>query len=77
MRVYLSRLLGEHKKKISDVTRDTGINRGTLTRMYYEDAERVDLEVLDILCKYFDCHVSDLLEAQEPSLKKSSQNNQE
>ena len=49
MRVYLSRLLGEHKKKISDVTRDTGINRGTLTRMYYEDAERVDLEVLDII----------------------------
>jgi DNA-binding Xre family transcriptional regulator len=45
--------------------------------MYYEDAERVDLEVLDILCKYFDCHVSDLLEEQEPSLKKSSQNNQE
>ncbi len=77
MRVYLSRLLGEHKKKISDVTRDTGINRGTLTRMYYEDAERVDLEVLDILCKYFDCHVSELLEEQEPSLKKSSQNNQE
>jgi putative transcriptional regulator len=77
LRVYLSRLLGEHKKKISDVTRDTGINRGTLTRMYYEDAERVDLEVLDILCKYFDCHVSELLEEQEPSLKKSSQNNQE
>ena len=25
MRVYLSRLLGEHKKKISDVTRDSGL----------------------------------------------------
>ena len=66
MRVYLSRLLGEHKKKISDVTRDTGINRGTLTRMYYEDAERVDLEVLDILCQYFECSIQDLLEPEQP-----------
>ncbi len=66
MRVYLSRLLGEHKKKISDVTRDTGINRGTLTRMYYEDAERVDLEVLDILCQYFGCSIQDLLEPEQP-----------
>ena len=71
MRVYLSRLLGEHKKKISDVTRDTGINRGTLTRMYYEDAERVDLEVLDILCQYFGCSIQDLLEPEQPKVKLS------
>lgn len=71
MRVYLSRLLGEHKKKISDVTRDTGINRGTLTRMYYEDAERVDLEVLDILCHYFGCSIQDLLEPEQPKAKLS------
>ena len=71
MRVYLSRLLGEHKKKISDVTRDTGINRGTLTRMYYEDAERVDLEVLDILCQYFECSIQDLLEPEQPKGKLS------
>ena len=66
MKIYLSRLLGEHKKKISDVTRDTGINRGTLTRMYYEDAERVDLEVLDILCQYFGCSIQELLEPEQP-----------
>lgn len=65
MRVYLARLLGEHKKKISDVSRDTGINRGTLTRMYYETIERVDLEVLDTLCDYFNCSIEDLLEAEE------------
>jgi len=71
LRVYLSRLLGEHKKKISDVTRDTGINRGTLTRMYYEDAERVDLEVLDTLCQYFGCSIQDLLEPEHPKAKLS------
>lgn len=66
MRVYLARLLGEHKKKISDVSRDTGINRGTLTRMYYETIERVDLDVLDALCNYFQCPIEALLEPELP-----------
>jgi len=73
VRVYLARLLGEHKKKISDVSRDTGINRGTLTRMYYETIERVDLEVLDLLCSYFRCSINDLLEAESPNAKKPAE----
>ena len=62
MRIHFARLLGEHKKKITDVARDTGINRGTLTRLYHETAERVDLEVLQQLCDYFDCEVDTLLQ---------------
>ena len=58
----LSRILGEKKLKISDVSRDTGINRGTLTRLYQETAERVDLEVMDLLCGYLECNVGDLFE---------------
>ncbi len=62
IRCHFARLLGERKLKISDVARDTGINRGTLTRLYYETAERVELEVLDKLCEYFGVEVADLLE---------------
>lgn len=62
IRCHLSRLMGERKLKISDVSRDTGLNRGTLTRLYYETAERVELEVLDVLCGYFDVPLSALLE---------------
>ncbi|UOB05872.1 helix-turn-helix domain-containing protein [[Acidovorax] ebreus] len=62
IRCHFARLLGERKLKISDVARDTGINRGTLTRLYYETAERVELEVLDKLCEYFSVEVADLLE---------------
>lgn len=58
----LSRILGEKKLKISDVSRDTGINRGTLTRLYQETAERVDLEVMDQLCAYLNCEVGHLFE---------------
>ena len=58
----MSRLMGEKKLKIVDVARDTGINRGTITRLYQETALRVDFEVLDTLCDYFDCPIEDILE---------------
>jgi len=58
----LSRILGEKKLKISDVSRDTGINRGTLTRLYQETAERIDIDVMDQLCAYLDCEVGQLFE---------------
>lgn len=62
VKCHLSRLLGERRLKISDVARDTGINRGTLTRLYHESAERVELSVISALCAYLNCDVSDLLE---------------
>jgi putative transcriptional regulator len=54
--------MGERKLKISDVSRDTGINRGTITRLYNETATRVELEVIDKLCDYFDITVAELFE---------------
>ena len=62
IRCNFARLLGERKLKIADVARDTGINRGTLTRLYYETAERVELDVLDQLCEYFEVDIADMLE---------------
>lgn len=58
----LSRIMGEKKLKISDVSRDTGINRGTLTRLYQETAERIDIEVMSQLCEYLECEVGELFE---------------
>lgn len=62
VRCNLSRLMGERKLKISDVSRGTGINRGTLTRLYYETAERIELDVLNALCRYFNVSLDALLE---------------
>lgn len=64
--------MGERKLKISDVARDTGINRGTLTRLYYETVERIDIEVLDALCLYFGVEVGGILEwtADDPAQEK-------
>ena len=62
IRCHFARLLGERKLKISDVCRATGINRGTLTRLYYETTERFEVDVLDQLCTYFECPIEVLLE---------------
>ena len=56
----LSELLGRKKLKISQLCRDTGINRGTLDRLYYDNAQRVDLDVIEVLCKYLDCSIEEL-----------------
>jgi len=54
--------MGERKMKIVDVARDTGLNRNTVTLLYRETAQRVDLDALDKLCKLFECEVGDILE---------------
>lgn len=61
----LSRLMGERKMKITDVSELTGLNRSTVTSLYKETAVRVDLDAIEKLCRLFDCQVGDLLEIQE------------
>ena len=62
IKCHLSRLMGERKLKISDVARDTGLHRNTITLLYQETATRVDLEAIDVLCRYFGVGVGELLE---------------
>lgn len=54
--------MGERKLKISDVARDTGLHRNTITLLYQETANRVDLEAIDKLCAYFSIGVGELFE---------------
>ena len=62
IKCHLSTLMGERKLKISDVARDTGLHRNTITLLYQETATRVDLEAIDALCRYFEVSVSELFE---------------
>lgn len=54
--------MGAKRLKITDVVRDTGINRSTLTRLYHEKTSRMDFETLEIMCKYLECEISEFLE---------------
>jgi len=63
--------MGERRLKIADVSRDTGINRGTITRMYNEEATRVDLDVIESLCTYLRIDIGDLYQViEEPNIDK-------
>ena len=62
IKCHLSRLMGERKLKISDVAKDTGLHRNTITLLYQETATRVDLEAVNALCKYFGVEVGEILE---------------
>lgn len=62
IKCHLSRLSGERKLKISDISRQTGLHRNTLTLLYKEEAARIDLDAIDKLCEFFKCKVGDLLE---------------
>jgi putative transcriptional regulator len=54
--------MGERKMKIADVARQTGLHRNTVTLLYRETANRVELDAMDKLCKFFSCEVGDLFE---------------
>ncbi|MFV5264560.1 helix-turn-helix domain-containing protein [Acinetobacter courvalinii] len=62
IRCHLARMMGEHKMRIADVARETGLSRATVTLLYKETAQKVDLDVLDKLCDLFDCSIGDILE---------------
>lgn len=62
IRCHLSLLMGRDKLKVTDVARETGLNRSTITALYRETAQRVDLDTLERLCRLFNCGVGDLLE---------------
>lgn len=53
-------LLAERKLKMSDLAKETGINRGTIQRMYHDEASRIELEVMNKMCEFFDCTPGDL-----------------
>lgn len=58
----LAILMAEHLVKITEVSKATGISRTTLTNLYYKRTKGISFDVLNELCKYFKCDISDLLE---------------
>jgi putative transcriptional regulator len=65
VKCHLSTLMGMRKLSIADVARDTGIHRNTIAILYHETAKRVELDVIEKLCRLFDCGVGELLEIQD------------
>lgn len=62
IRIKLSDLLGKHKMSQKALSNLTNIRPATISKMYYEESKRLDIEQLNSICNVFKCETSDLLE---------------
>jgi putative transcriptional regulator len=49
-------------RNVSELARETNLDRRTLTNIWDEKNKRIDYDTLNKLCDYFGCNVGDLLE---------------
>ena len=62
IKIYLSRILGEKRITQAELARQTGIRPSTISDIYNEMTERLNIEYLDRICEYLDCSITDLIE---------------
>ncbi|GFZ31221.1 hypothetical protein CSC2_17470 [Clostridium zeae] len=62
VKIHLSKLLGERKWSQADLVRMTGIRPNTISEIYNELVDRINLERMDLFCEALECDIDDLLE---------------
>ncbi|CAA7602445.1 Cro/C1-type HTH DNA-binding domain protein [Acididesulfobacillus acetoxydans] len=62
IKIKLSDLLGKHKMTQRALTMKTGIRPGTVSKLYHETTQRLEVDHLNEICKTLDCQPGDLLE---------------
>jgi putative transcriptional regulator len=49
-------------RSVAKLSKETGLSRPTLYRIYNDSGDRVEYGTLNALCSYFHCSVGELLE---------------
>ena len=62
IKIHLSRILGEKRMSQAELARQTGIRPSTISEIYNEIADRLNIEYLDRICEYLNCSITDLIE---------------
>lgn len=61
VRILLSKKLGELRWTQADLVRATGIRKNTINDLYWEVADRVSMEHLDLICEALECELSEIV----------------
>jgi putative transcriptional regulator len=61
IRILLSTKLGEIRWTQADLARATGIRPNTISELYHELTDRVNLEHLDLICEALNCKLDELI----------------
>ena len=59
---HLSKLMGEKRYSIVEVSRRTGLTTSTISNLYNDKVKRLDFDTLEKICKLFNCQPNDLFE---------------
>nr|DAT15346.1 MAG TPA: Cro/C1-type HTH DNA-binding domain protein [Caudoviricetes sp.] len=67
-RIKLKELMTKKGVNITQVSKETGLSRTTLTAIVYEEGRGIQMKTINKLCNYFDITPAELFE----EIKKSS-----
>lgn len=65
IKVHLSRILGEKRLSVTDLSKMTGLNRAGLSKLYNEKTTSISFDTLEKVCTALECDITDLLEIQK------------
>ena len=60
--------------KLAEVARDSGIHRATLSKIAHERGYSTGTDIVERLCVYFDCEISDVMELVREEPRHSDRN---
>lgn len=60
--IKLAQFAQKSNKSISDIARETDINRNTITSLYHNKTDGIKFSTLEKLCNFYDLAISDLIE---------------
>lgn len=62
IKINISRILGEKKMTMRELSNMTGIRPSTISNFYYEESKRIEIDQINALCKALGCQVGDIFE---------------
>lgn len=62
IKIHLSKLMGEQRMNIQELSDKTGLHRNGLSKLYNEKTGSISFETLEKVCTALNCDISDLLE---------------
>lgn len=72
IKVHLSRIMGEKRISIAELSRMTGLHRNGITKLYNEDTDGVKFDTLDKICESLEVSIQDIIE-HIPNRKESTE----
>ncbi len=57
----LSEIMGRQRINVSELARRAGLTRSTVAKLYHDEAQQVDLRVLDRVCAALGVDVGEIL----------------